>query len=358
MQFSGEVTARHLTRAYSATSRSTLLVSVAFGLFIAIALISAFFATLRLPTRYPSWFFPVVVTGFAFFSVSVFLAFVSYLPFVISQKVKRLVKRRPWLLGRVHGTFSAACTTIWHGDLGIQLVSQDLPLHLSRNAYVIRANRRPFALVPTSCFFENDWHSVLDTLELRQSGLVQAIPPPSQSQVCILESLRLNFLGMRLRWYRWVGTTGGATWITAVVVAFYVSQALEETVPGWLVFCSVPVLVFLFYLFRVALWTWHTNRQFANERRGYLSVPEDHPERIVSWFNEEMVFWCSGRMWLHVPKRYLDDVRIGYSVIEFRAGSTEMLFHREGFQSHSSWLAACEAARLLSVELRKAQEHL
>ena len=42
--------------------------------------------------------------------MQMFLALVSYLPFVSTFKVSGLVSRRPWLLGRVHGTFSAAFT--------------------------------------------------------------------------------------------------------------------------------------------------------------------------------------------------------------------------------------------------------
>jgi len=281
--------------------------------------------------------------------VGMFLALVSYVPFVTSLKVRGLVNRRPWLLGRVHGTFSAAFTTIWHGELGIQLVSQDLPLHLSRNAYVIRALRRPFALIPTSSFLEKDWHTVLDTLALKQTGFLQAIPPSTGSHVCVLESQRLSFLEMRLKGYRWVGSTGGGTWIAAVVVAFYVYQSWEETVPVWFVFGLVPFLIFLLYLFQILLWTWHTRRQFSNETRGYLLVPDGHPGRIVSWFDDDVVFWSTGRTWLHVPMRYVDKVRVGFSVIEFRAGGTEMLFHREGFQSHANWVAACEAVALTGL---------
>lgn len=320
-----------------------LVISAIFGLLVAIPLFRSFFSAAWSPQRYPNWYFPAVATGLATVLVGMFLALVSYLPFVSTFKVSGLVSRRPWLLGRVHGTFSAAFTTIWHGDLGIQLVSQDLLLHLSRNAYVIRSKGRPFALMPTSSFLEKDWHIVLDTLALKQTGFLQAIPPSTGSHVCVLDSQRLSFLEMRLRGYRWVGSTGGVSWIAAVLIAFYFYQSREETVPLWFALCLVPVLIFLLYLFRVLLWTWHTKRQFSNETRGYLTVPKGHPERVLSWFNDDVVFWCTGRTWLHVPRRYVDKVRVGFSVIEFRAAGTEMLFHREGFQSHANWVAACEA---------------
>ena len=315
------------------------------------------FAILRLPGSAPTGIrfgiptMMVGVIGACATMVGVLLALANYLPFIVSLRVRGLVQRRPWLLGPVHGTFSAACTTIWHKDLGVQLVSQDLPVYSSPNAYVayvVRAKRRPFALVPTSSFFKRDWHTILDTLELRQTGFLQSIPPPAGSHVCILESQRLSFLEMRLRGYRWIGSSNGDVWIIAVALVFLTSRALNLAVPAWLLFGSVPVLILLLYLSRVALWTWHTKRQFANNERGYLTVPNDSPERTVSWFNEEVVFWCAGRMWLHIPMRYVDKIRVGFSVIEFRAKGTEMLFHREGFQSHEDWIAACNAARSLA----------
>jgi uncharacterized MnhB-related membrane protein len=347
VQFSGEVTERHIARAYSATPRSSLYIAAFFAVVFVSPLFAVVFNSISVGQSYPSWLLLAAGIGLSIAIVGVFLSLATYLPFIMSLKVRGLVLRRPWLLGLVHGTFSAACTTIWHKDLGVQLVSQDLPQHLSFNAYVVRANRRPFALVPTSSFFKRDWHTVLDTLELRQTGFLQSVPPPMGSHVCILESQRLSFLEMRLRGYRWVGGTSGGIWISAVAIAFFAARALNETVPFWLVLGSVPVLILLLYLLRVALWTWHTKRQFSSEKRGYLLVPEDHPERTVSWFNEEVVFWCAGRMWLHIPMRYVDRIRVGFSVIEFRAKGTEMLFHREGFQSHANWIAACNAARSL-----------
>ncbi len=308
---------------------------------------------LRLPVSLPKSLGLAIVLGSVGLIIAIgtvaftFLIFLSKRRFGFEPRVKWLMKYRPWLLGPVHGTFSAAFTTIWHKDVGIQLVSQDLFSHLSFNAYVVRAKGHAYAVVPTASFFESDWHLILDTLELRQPGFLLPIPPITAAHVCILPSRRLSFLEMRLRSCRWSASEGGASWLVAGLLTYNCWWVVDDILPGWVMFAMVPALVFAFFLFRVALWTLHTSRQFANETRGYLAVPETDPGRTVSWFNHEIVFWCAGRMWIHFPTRYLDRVRVDFSVIEFQARGIEMFFHREGFQSHADWLAACDTAREL-----------
>ena len=347
MRFNGEVTELHLSRTYSASSRAKFW---AICLTIFALLIPGFtFLTLRLPVSQPE------SVGLAFVIGIVAFAFLFYLfqsRFGFEPRVKWLMEYRPWLLGPVHGTFSAAFTTIWHKDVGIQLVSQDLFSHLSFNAYVVRAKGNSYAIVPTACFFESDWHLILDTLELRQPGFLMPIPPMRGANVCILPSRRLSFLEMRLRSYRWSASEGGASWLVAALLTYNLWWVVDDILPIWFMFAMVPALVFAFFLFRVALWTWHTKRQFANETRGYLAVPETEPGRTVSWFNHETIFWCAGRMWIHFPTRYVDRVRVDFSVIEFQARGIEMLFHREGFQSQADWLAACDTSRELMVNDR------
>ncbi len=286
-----------------------------------------------------------LATAVIFFGVG--LACLIYWFAYVERRVGRLIQNRPWLLGPVHGTFSAAFVTIWHRDFGMQLVSQDLPDQLCVNSYVVRAEKRPFALVPSSSFYESDWHFVLDTIALLQPGFLIPIPPPSGSHVCTLLSERLNFLETRLRGYHWSPSEGGASWVVAAVLTYFVLIAFENAVPMWLVFAMIPTLVLVFFLIRVTLWTLHTKWQFANDSRGYFSAAEAETEtetgRTVSWFDGEVVFWCVGRMWIHFPIRYVEHVRVGYSAIEFRARGMDLIFHREGFQKHAAWLAACEA---------------
>ena len=125
------------------------------------------FLTLRLPVGQPVSLGLAIAIGTVAF---VFFIDLFQRRFGFEPWVKWLMKYRPWLLGPVHGNFSAAFTTIWHKDVGIQLVSQDLFSHLSFNAYVVRAKGHSYAIVPTASFFESDWHLILDTLELRQPG--------------------------------------------------------------------------------------------------------------------------------------------------------------------------------------------
>lgn len=278
-------------------------------------------------------------------ALGMYFAFLLCYRLATNLKIKRLIKQRPWLLGPVHGTFSAAFTTIWHRDVGIQLVSHDLIGHLSFNSYVVRAKGNPFAIVPTSCFYQSDWHEILDTIEQRQQGFLLPIPPVIGSHVCALRCRRLSFLETRLRGFRWKSSVGGISWYFAAVTAFALWQNVGGTIPIGLILAVIPALVFVFYLFRVALWTWHTKRQFANEKRGYFSVPEFKPGRAVSWFNRDVIFWNTGRMWIHIPPRYVEKVLVEFSVIEFQARGLDMQFHREGFQHHSEWLAACETAK-------------
>ncbi len=338
MHFSGEVIERHLGQAYSVLSCLPFLRA---PLFLLAAGAFVFFVFL-------SWFSFSLGLAIIVFSVGAGLAALMVWLLCVEPRVSRLIQYRPWLLGPVHGTFSAAFTTIWHRDFGIQLVSQDLPSHLSFNSYVVRAGQRPFAIVPSSSFYESDWHFVLDTLALLQPGFLIPIPPENGSHVCTLLSERLNFLETRLRGYRWSPSEGGASWVVAAVLTYLFLLTFENAVPMWLVFAMIPSLVLVFFLFRVTLWTWHTKRQFASETRGYFSIAEAAKEtetrQTVSWFNREIVFWCVGRMWIHFPVRYVESVSVGFSAIEFQARGMSLKFHREGFQNQAAWLAACETA--------------
>ena len=346
VQFSGEVTEGHLKAAYSNSFFSPFLMVPLYFLATCF-LVAVIVGSLR------RFSFSVGISTIVFF-VGAGLIYIWYWFLHVEQRVSRLVKFRPWLLGPVHGTFSAAFTTIWHRDVGIQLVSQDLPNHLRFNSYVVSAERRPFSIVPSSCFFESDWHFVLDTLALLQTGFLINIPPANGSHVCILQSERLSFLEMRLRGFRWWPSVGGASWMVAAVMTYFILNAFENPVSMWLVFAMIPSLVLVFYLFQVSLWTWHTKRQFANDTRGYFSVAESELAtqrcHTVSWFNREIVFGCAGRMWIHFPVRFVEKVRIGFSAIEFRARGVDMIFHREGFQNHAAWLKALETAREIGLK--------
>jgi hypothetical protein len=71
----------------------------------------------------------------AIFSIGIITAvlLVVYAGVVVEPRVRSLIRYRPWLLGKVHGTFSSAFTTIWHRDVGIQLVSHDLIRHVNKS---------------------------------------------------------------------------------------------------------------------------------------------------------------------------------------------------------------------------------
>ena len=187
----------------------------------------------------------LIAIGLLLIALGMYFAFLLCYRLAIALKIKKLIKQRPWLLGPVHGTFSAAFTTIWHKDVGIQLVSHDLLSHLSFNSYVVRAKGHPFAIVPTSCFYESDWHEILDAIEQRQHGFLMPIPPMIGSHVCALPCQRLSFLETRLRGFRWKSSVGGVSWLLAVVIAYALWWIVDETIPIWFVIVVIPVLVFV-----------------------------------------------------------------------------------------------------------------
>jgi cbb3-type cytochrome oxidase subunit 3 len=293
----------------------------------------------------------IVVAIFAFGILTAVLL-VVFSGVVVEPRVRKLIHYRPWLIGRVHGTFSSAFTTIWHRDVGIQLVSHDLSRHVNKSGYVMRANRKPFAIVPSICFFEEDWHHVLDTLELKQPGFLHLNPPPDMVHICTLLIDRLSFLDTRLRGYQWNWTEGGLSWLCAIILTVLFWNFLFVDSPIWLQVISIPLLVLVFYLFRISLWTLHTKRQFANERRGYLALASEVTKRSVNWFTDDTLFWSDGLMWIQMPVRYVTRIRIEFSVIEFCAPGIEFRFHREGFQNHEAWLAASDVARRMMERLR------
>jgi len=332
--FSGEVTKANLGKTYTIAAWPTIvaLIFYVFASSICAGLLRQLFS------------FTIVIEIFAFAIVIGALLVVMSLV-VVEPKVRRLILHRPWLLGKVHGTFSSAFTTIWHQDMGIQLVSHDLVRHVNKRGYVVRANRTPFAIVPSICFFESDWHQVLDTLELQQPGFLHLNPPPNGSHICTLSIDRLSFLDMRLRGFRWKWTEGGQSWFGAFIATSVLWTLVSNTFLAWLYFPTILCVVFVFYILRISLWTWHTKRQFATERRGYLSVGKDDFKRSVSWFTADTVFWCDGLMWIQMPARFVQRVRVEFSVIEFCARGMEFRFHREGFQNHAAWLAAIQSAK-------------
>jgi hypothetical protein len=216
----------------------------------------------------------------------------------------------------------------------------------------MRANRKPFTIVPSICYFEEDWHRVLDTLELKQPGFLHLNPPPEKSHICTLLIDRLSFLDMRLRGCRWNWSGAGLSWLGAIIVTvLFWNFVLVDSPILWQI-VSIPLLVLVSKVFRVSFWTWHTKRQFANERRGYFALAKEVSKRSVHWFTDDTVFWSDGLMWIQMPVRFITRVRVEFSVIEFYARGMEFRFHREGFQNHEAWLAAVGAARRMKARLR------
>ena len=207
VSFSGEVTEAHLAKTFEIAS-GPMFAALCFYI-ISISLCAGL-----LNQVYGA---PVAVAIFAFGILTAVLL-VVLTGMVVEPRVRKLIRYRPWLLGKVHGTFSSAFTTIWHSDVGIQLVSHDLSRHVNKSGYVMRANRKPFAIVPSICFFEEDWHRVLDTLELKQPGFLHLNPPPEKSHICTLLIDRLSFLDMRLRGGRWNWSGAGLSWLGAIIV--------------------------------------------------------------------------------------------------------------------------------------------
>ena len=341
VSFSGEVTEAHLAKTFAIAIGPTVaaLCFYLLGISACAGLLYELFGIS----------IPIVILAVGSITA---IALVALTLAAVKPKVRRLIRYRPWLLGKVHGTFSSAFTTIWHRDVGIQLVSHDLSRHVNKSGYVMRANREPFAIVPSICFFQEDWHQVLDTLELKQLGYLHLNPPPSGAHACALSIDRLGFLDTRLRGFRCRLTEGLGTWFVAMIVTGVLWRLMSDQTPTWLYFPTIPCVVFAFYLSRISFWTWHTRRQFANDHRGYLGLAKEETKRSVHWFTDDTVFWSDGLMWIQMPVRFITRVRVEFSVIEFYARGMEFRFHREGFQNHEAWLAASESARKMKARLR------
>ena len=260
------------------------------------------------------------------------------------QMAEQLVNARPWLLGQVRGTITGSNMTIWHQDVGLQIAINEIYRRFRRNAIVESTSNRPFSVVPTTCFVESDWHSFMDLLEHTTTGSLSALPATPEAHFCSIPAKRLPFLEMRLRGYRWQGTTSGAPWLLAAVFVFCAYLSIDPWGLPNPYLLSIPVLVLLLHVGRIALWTWHTRRQFSTSTRGYFGNKPSTEKMAASWFDSTDLFWMDENIWYKIPTRYIDKVRMDDSCIEILASGVSMKFHREGFSNYSAWLSACETA--------------
>jgi hypothetical protein len=264
-----------------------------------------------------------------------------------SNHARRLLKRRPWLVGPIRGLVSNGRLTVWYEDVCIQSTLESFMIHPYRGmiCFPDLENMFPWVMVPSSCFLEDQWHDLLASRRRSPPSrtlIVQAAPPNAWE--CELSTQRSFTLGNRTRALDWRPSSG--LFFLALVLGVWMSF-----------FFWVPLLVVgVWVLAEVARFTfahWQVHREYSDPNRMAYRQESLGDQQQFQWFNTEQIVFSDLLHWVLCPARYVQRVKIRSSWIEFRIGEEPIFFHREGFADEASWQAACKDALTISQGLKK-----
>lgn len=263
--------------------------------------------------------------------------------YVGSNHARRLLTRRPWLVGSIRGKAASGRLTVWHDDFCIQSTLE--PFMVNRRmgmiCYPDTVNSFPWTMVPSTCFFEDQWHDLMATCRRRsetQTLVVQAAP--SNAWEWELPSLRSSVLRNRVNALDWRPSRGLGivAWMFVIWANFLPfqkndqqrSMALVAAIGFW-----VLVEVARYSLARLAV-----RREYSDPNRmPYGQHPVGVP-RHYQWFSLEQITFSDMKRWITCPVRYVQRVKVRESWIEFKIGGELVFFHREGFADEASWQGA------------------
>lgn len=300
--------------------------------------------------------FGLGVLGFVAVAIAACLVlWFVWIRYVGRNHANRLLKRRPWLAGPLHGVVTSGRLTVWHNDLCLQSKMQGYMVNTKRGmiSYPDTESALPWAMIPSNCFFQDQWFDLLSTLgrHRRAEGLiVQAAPAGSWD--CILAPQRSLALKNRTKALS-LRPNGGAFLILLVLSIWlsFIPMSLNYETS----FFAVPAVFLGVYvvmeLLRFSYARFQVVRQFAeNNVEAYRGIPAGQ-EPQLQWFSKEHVLFSDTNHWVLCPVKYVQKVKIRVCWIEFRIGDEPVLFHREGFADESSWRGACQDALAIEQEL-------
>lgn len=289
--------------------------------------------------------------------VASFVLWFVWIRYVGKNHAMRLLKRRPWLAGPLHGVASSGRLTVWHNDLCIQTAMQGYMVDTKRGmiSYPDTESTFPWAMIPSSCFFQDQWYDLLSTLSHHRRAerlIVQAATEGSWD--CILSPQRSLALKNRTKPLS-LKPNGGILVIFLVLGIWlnFVSRSLNYETSFTLVgvlalFLGAYVLI---EILRVIYFRFQVVRQFAEgNNEAYRNVPAGQ-EPQLQWFSKEQVLFSDTNHWVLCPVKYVQRVKVRVYWIEFRIGDQTVLFHREGFADEASWRGACQDALAIGREL-------
>lgn len=268
--------------------------------------------------------------------------------YVGKNHAKRLLKRRPWLQGAIRGDITSGRLTVWHEDLCLQSSLYPFMINPKRGmiCYPDVENTFPWAMIPSTCFFEDQWYELMAVS--RQPGTPQSrVAPatPADGWEWRLEFNRSLTLRNRIKALSWRPNLG--IFLLFVVLGLWLSfipnavgyQQGVSAIPGVMLVGWVMTEIARFALARAMVYREYSNPQ----RQAYRKTPLNQWPQ-AQWFSPQQVLFCEMQHWVLCPVRYVQKVKVRDSWIEFRIGGESILFHREGFANEEAWQGACRDA--------------
>jgi len=304
----------------------------------------------------------ILSQGFGGFGITiVIVASVAVLLFIWNRYVganhaKRLLKRRPWLTGKVHGVASSGRLTVWHNDFCFQSALQPYMFNLVRGMICFPEAESPYpwTMIPSTCFYHDQWWDLVEACEHRRIAEPKIVPAtPADGWECLLDMNRSFELRNRSIALRWRPHQGIA--LLYIVLGIWISSF--EYAIGFI--GGVPLIPLqmlgawiLTEAARVLLAAFSVSRDFSDpDRQAYRRKTRGQTPQ-VQWFNQEQLLFTDVSYWILCPVRYIERVTLRSSWIEFRIGGESMLFHREGFVNEEAWQGACKDALAIKNRIR------
>jgi hypothetical protein len=283
----------------------------------------------------------------------------------------RLCKRRPWLEGPVHGVVTSGRLTVWHNDLLLQTTLRSYLSNPQKGMLVYPSPETvyPLAMVPSTCFFEDQWFDLLESNRHYRilEPLISQTPPPD-AHWCILSPERSMTLKARTRALSF--RPNGGFLVGFAILGFWLglSPEIAGTTRSMVAFPVLTVVLLGWFASEAIRYSWARFQAFrdfsdaeqgayrrfnATSRRRYNSVDPSADTLQSQWFNRQSVMISDLGHWVLVPVHYLQRVRVLGTWIEFRFADEKVLMHREGFENQNAWTNACQDALAIRRELVK-----
>jgi hypothetical protein len=304
------------------------------------------------------------VTGLALVTIAAMSVFwFLWIRYVGKNHANRLQKRRPWLVGPIHGIASNGRLTVWHNDVCFQSHLQSFMLNPRRGmlCYPDLENAFPWTMVPSTCFYEDQWYELLEAgryPRTQEPLIVQAAPPDGWE--CLLSLDRSLRLGNRTRAIAWRPTFGPL--LVLLVLGLWLSflpgiSGIPRIPGGSGLNLTLPVLALLIWVLfeigRYLLAQFQVMREYSDPNRGAYRKRPIGSRSQLQWFTRQQILFSDSLHWILCPVRYVERVKIRNSWIEFSIGGEPVQFHREGFANESAWQGACKDALEISQGLKQ-----